>query len=1233
MKNVLQRQTFSKDLRLKAPLILSMALFAITTRLWAVNDYGSKYWSPTDEVETPHIKWTKPDAQGPLKVLFIVSRLGMREVVELAQRMDLQYTVFAVGGQNYNLSGFNSFLAVNQYEPDRARDEDSMSDEFESKLDGSYDLIVAGNVNLNTFPLFVRYKLMKKVKDGIPLVFSGKPDEYFKRATVKKIKIELPALIPFRGLPAFAGYKSRSEWLGATVDYAEFGKGKILTLRGYGIPCGLQEFTPGPMGDFLDPKFVEYDYYLAWLGHLLRYAAGRKIVRVTGDDYIRADRNSLNKVQYFIAGLECRKATCSFVFRNEDNRVINAQEKQISLSDEGTAVEFEFPKSPSGRYFADLWVKENGKTWGCGSSFIELTGSPFIHSVDLRKSYRAAERISGKVTIDAKQGEDSLVLVLRQWDAFGRMVAESRMDVPSIQAHRMQEIDFAFSGQPPLTIVQYLEVELRRGGDIFEKRKKVFLISDLFPKDDIRLIGWCCWQKNRRSYLAYRMFDEIAKAGFDTQYERQFNEIPFLYNLFNLAYATHVSPEPGRAKHVRQPCLTDPAYGKKLAEQLTKCAKQTGPFSTAEFSMGDECRFGEGKNEICFSPTCVASFRKFLSEEYRSINVLNQECGTAYKTFDEIVPIVLETAKKERRFQPLWVDFRRHMETVWAGIYSYGAEVIRKVAPIARVGYEGSDTFINSYCASDFYKLMKVLQVNNTYDGAFVPYAVKCFAQQKSLIGLGWYGGYNRTRCAEFQRYIAWRHLFRGANSFWIFTADACGQQPVMAPDLSLYDFFKPNANELKEIKNGIGKLLMTAKYDDDGIAILYSASSVHVSTLTERLPAMENVLNALTPLFEDAGCQFRIISYEQLAQGELKRSGVRLLWLPYVQAMSLKEAEEVRAFVEKGGTVIADLRPGVRDEHGKPYSEGGTLDDVFGVKQKTEGPIATKGKVHIKLGNWSKTLMEIVGDGSLEVRNGKAHAVLNGEYPALMINSYGNGKAILLNFSLADYAAVAGLLENSAVKAGENSSGIQELFEVLVEQSKITRPIRQQHEVRGTRLYRFAHGGLGYLGILQELPEPPAAYVAGEAAPLNGNPGILELKEKKHVYDMRLGKYLGHTDRIKTMIEPAKALMFALLPYKVEGVKVRMPNLIGQGEIFKFDAEIEGASRPGLHVFHADLVSPEGEKVPCYGDNFIGHDGKVEGKIHLALNEPVGEWKFLLKDVATGITATGTFVVEKRKE
>lgn len=1218
----------------------------------AVPDYDPKYWSPTEEVVSPHVKWAKPDAQGPLRVLFIVNRWGMREVVELAQRMEMQYTVFPV-------SISDSFAAdpAWKFDTDRAHDKETLTADLAEKLEKSYDLIVIGNVQWTILPLTIQAKLLKKVKEGVPLIgFLANSNDDFKQATAKKEKLDLQALIPYKGLPAFAGYKDTATWLDATVDYSVFGKGKILTLKGFQLPPGShalqvqQVLTPLPIANnSLRPKLVEYDYYLAWIIHLMRFATGRMKTRITGHDYVCASRSNPPLMEYFLAGPANKKVTCEFILRNDDNQIMASRKKETSLSSDKTPVSFEIPRVSAGRYFADVWVKEGEKVLTFGSSFVKLTGDPAIEAIDMRKDFRRDEKVTGKIKIKSLKDADGLVLACSLEDTYGRRTAEARMDLPSVRSNSTREVNFELAGSPSITILQNLNLELWKENELLDQKVQTFSISDLPLKDDIRLIGW---QRSNRSYPIYQLFSELAKAGLDTQYgpaPEYFTEVPFLFNMRHLPYAVRIFdrksdgykppdvPTRTRNDHVRLPCLNDPEYRKQLAADLTKCAEQHLPFSSSsEFSMGDECHFAAGDYELCFCPACTAFFHKFLEKEYQTVQAMNLEYGTQYAAFDEVRPITMNEAKKDIKLQPLWADFRRCMEDCWTGIFSYCDETIKKTAPGAGIGYEGSGELIRSPLVTDYYKIMQVMRLNNPYNpGGFVPQAFADFACPGTLLGLSWYGGYNSQRCAEFQRYFTWRVLFMGANSYWVYNNNPSAIESTVAPDLSFYDFFRATLAELEEIRKGTGKLLMHAGRTDAETAILYSAPSVHASTLTENFPKMEQVLNTMLPLFEDAHVRFRIISREQLAGGELERGPFRVLWLPYVQALSRKEAAKIEAFVSNGGTAIADLRPGVRDEHGKPYEKGGVLDSMFGVKQETKTPAATNSDLKIDWQGLSKTFKQMPCDWSIEIEAGRANGLLcqmpTLEKPALIVNTYGKGRTMLLNFSLAQCYAEYKPATGVRIKTSDGAQDALELFKKLMTKAGTKNHAEIEPKIDGVRFYWFGENESYYLGVLQELPEETRAYITGQARPLNANPVILNLYGKKHVYDARLGKYLGYTDQIKIEIEPAKAMLFALLPYKTKGIKLNLNTRMRRGAKLEYNAEVEidGTEKPGLHVLHVELISPKGEILPHYSENTLAANGKTSGYIALALNDEPGKWKMRVRDVATGITTEKTFRIK----
>lgn len=1191
-------------------------------------DYGPKYLSPTEELVTPHITWLKPYSQGPLKILFITYQghesfgSGAREVVELAQRMDLDYKVFQMRKPDV--------FWVQSGGPDNPSTVtlEMKEKELKEKLEGNYDLIILGKINWSVLPLVFRYEILKKTKEGAVLlgVVSGK-DEYLESAMKHKIKPSVSFLFPYKGLPAFSKYADLDALLNATLEVSSFGKGKIILLKGYGIPYG-QTLTPGLMGDPLQPKMLHYDYYLAYIIHLMAGFALDKEpeVRIAGKDCVKAERNAVPAVEFLLETKEKKKLECLFTLRDDDNKIIKTEKKKSVVSGSST-ISFAAPKLTKGNYFADLLLKEDGKTINFGSSFLEITSDGSIEAVEnIRKSYRKEEEISGKVIILTKTGEDLKIKITRE-DNFGRVV-DAKIIAPE-KGGGKKEYGFLLSPITPLTIVQYLDVELIQGKEVLDKKRIVFTISNLYPKDDIRYVLWIFSPGD--DYLYPRLLAEVYKAGFDTQYT-SFTESSALANLYHISYITRFFDEKQgkRTKddHVRVPCLTDPAYLAKEGTHLTKYAEIVKPFSSSDFSLGDEGSFVVGPFELCFSPTCVAKFRQFLKNEYGTLQKLNEEYESGYASFDEVTPVTLEDVKKNPKLIPLWVDYRRHMESVWAGLLAYCNSTIQKVVPEARVGYEGYDNYVSSYAATDLQKTAQEIKFNSVYDSLFAPRAIIDLARPGSLLSIYFEGGYNCDRSVPFNRYIPWRHLFRGANSFWIWhgAPGECGG--IFAPDFSMYEFFKTNVEQMKEIKNGTGKLLICSKKENNGIGLLYSSASIHSSTLAPSLPRMEKVLDNLTALFEDTTSGFQVISYKQVEEGILDKEHFRIVFLPFCQSLSMKEAGEISRFVEKGGVLVADIRPGVSDEHGKPWP-GGILDKVFGVEQNTKKAEVKKGDVLIEETVFPKKFPETSTDASLKLTTGQAKARI-GEIPAFIVNNYGQGKAVLLNFSLSGYVEKTGGVAWGGIKFLPNADIVRDFFKALLSFAGLKEEITVTPEIPGLRKYAFTSGDLKYFGILQELPEAAFKYATGEAKPLFPTGAAINLAGRYHVYNIREGKYCGYSDKIKTPIEPAKALLYSLLPYKVAKINLTAPKSVRQGDTLKYEVQLFGTGTIGLHVFHLSLINPEGREVGYYSDNLKAEAGKVEGEIPLCLNETPGKWRISAKDVATGMKTERTFLIQE---
>ena len=1208
-------------------ILISILLFSGSLLFSDVSSFKTQFFTPVTDLVTPHITWLSPYKNGKLNLLWITYRRdgGFREIIELSQRMDINFTVFTLATPD-KFTPWSSY-----YKPVPVTDEEYQKD-LEEKLKGQYDIIVLGKVRWNVFPQKFRDMILNKVNEGtILLAYLGDwggckiADDIkaadLKKATENKIALDRKFLYPFKGLPQFKNYKDFEQFINATLEVYSYGNGKILLLKGYMVPH-FQNLTPANVRNPLETKYIEYDYLLAYPIHLMISSVKQPEIEISGTDYVSADINSLSDITFILKSNEVKKVTCEFIVRNDDNEIISKDMKNLNLAKGENEVKFAIRnKIPKGRYFADIWVKENNKIINFGSSFIELTSNEYIGDVVINKSYKKEESISGEVSIFSKDGKDNLKLKISLIDNFGRLQQTEMMD---LRGEKINEKKISFKIAPPniyFTVLQFLKFELFSDNNLVDVNSKFFSVSNLRQKEnDFRAILWFPYYN--AAYGEKWYCKNIYDSGFDSRYYTGMSLFPFSENLWYVSNPTRfvdMKTDPWGTMdrkpedHVRQPCLNDPDYLSKVEKELKSKLENELHFSTYEFSCGDECHFASwrppyDRYELCWCDRCVSKFHAYLQNKYSTLQNLNRNWKTDYSSFDDIKPITYKEAIENPKLRPLWINYRIFMEDTWAGIFEYAKQIITNMVPDAKVGYEGSQrgyTFVNSFTAEDYYKLAQAMNLNNPYSHAFIRYAFKDFSKEGTLLGLGWQGSYGAE--IKNRNIDPWRVLFFGANSLWIWHGPP-REQSVVSPDLSFYEYFRPSVNQIPELKNGIGKMFIHSKREDDGIGILYSNTSVHASALTPQLPPICENLNCFIRYFEGSGYQFRLVSYQQLEEGILKKEKFKVLILPFVQSISQKQAKEITSFVNDGGVVIADIRPGICDENGVFYQKGGILDNIFGVTQNTENFEAKKFEnLELKYGELTCNMPSIHVDASISLQNnGRTKENLE-NIPVFIVNNYGKGKGILLNVSLTNYP-------------DENMAGIRKILNNIIEQTAgIQKKINYEPDNLecGFTPYRYTLGSHTYLGILSPWRE-------GEEKPCK-----LTLSKKFHIYNIRKGEYLGFSDSLNINVQPETVKVIGFLPYRIMDVKINSKGKIKKGEMLNYDIELVTEPQvPETHIFHISVISPEGKEIKHYAENLKGDKGKAKGSVHFALNEKQGKYVLRVKEIVSGITRDFPFEI-----
>ncbi|MDP6355700.1 MAG: hypothetical protein QF473_11385, partial [Planctomycetota bacterium] len=106
-------------------------------------EYHRKFFEPSEDVVTPHIPWAKPYARGPVRALFITHRNAMREVIEIAQRLSMDYKVFAAEtDKQLGLADQDKWWKLTM----KGTTTTELAERLRNNLKGDYDVIVIAGV-------------------------------------------------------------------------------------------------------------------------------------------------------------------------------------------------------------------------------------------------------------------------------------------------------------------------------------------------------------------------------------------------------------------------------------------------------------------------------------------------------------------------------------------------------------------------------------------------------------------------------------------------------------------------------------------------------------------------------------------------------------------------------------------------------------------------------------------------------------------------------------------------------------------------------------------------------------------------------------------------------------------------------------------------------------------------------------------------------------------------------
>ncbi|MFA7172347.1 MAG: beta-galactosidase [Kiritimatiellia bacterium] len=1125
-------------------------------------------------VVTPHTAWARPYVGGKLKALVIAPTWTHRETTELAQRMDIQCVpLMTAAFKEFNVDPKRRSSNI---EPIRTAEE--MKKIALDKLKATYDVYIIGKVSWKVLPSEARSEILKRVEvDGAGLVYvcpcdAQEIEMVFKHKPIVDEQAFVRTGVPLDILPGLKGLPT--EFIGLS----EFGKGRVVKLDYGSLAWVNVRLSLTPQIKVEECPYA-YDYFHSLLAKATLWAARKeptvflkKIEVDTKDGMPQAVR-----LELFNAGQE-QTVAMELSVRDGENQIEDTP-KQITLALKpgNNKCDLALPTLKDGLHLADIRLMDGDKIINWGSVAVPVISKHRIDKVVLDKSaYHCGEKIQGKVILN--QAAEKAKLKVQLWDNFGRLLDEKEMDAVGA------ETAFTLEIREALSLILKVKAILSGGQAyvISEKAQEFAVAADRDKEKDYTFIMWPSYEPS--DYLAPLITRQFYELGVDADFpagreialrsriaaRSNLGTVPYMFGTFGAWGSAEAC-----TNNIRKPCLNDPVYREGLKASMTNYAPLLRDLGNPSYCLTIQGALTRSSQEFCFCPICVKGFQEYLKKEYGSLKALNKEWDSKYALWEEIQPVTLAEAKKSGQLAR-WTDFRVYMEAVFTDLNAFCKREIQAVDPGAIVGF-CEPLNASSTRGMSWWKLLSAVDMCGVYVTPLGSHTVIQKEIVRSFLKDGrkgtssgvWVGSYMIAE--HLNRAIPWHNLFNEGDAIWDwygYDGYGTGGYLALTPDLAPLPYFQTLTSEIKEIKGGIGKLLLNSQRENDGIVIYYSPLTHHAYTLTEGNDPVSCHLGFIKVL-EDIGLQYNYISNEQIEQGELVKRGYKALVLPCALAMSAPEVEKIKDFVCQGGLVMADYTPAIMDNHCKALDTS-PLAEVFG-----------------KFGTELKT------------------------------QGFGKGKGVYLDKFLADYRAL-----RPSGKEGLLRDAIEKILKEFGIEPKLNIALSSGEKLGAVESVFFSNGSVKYLCLLRDyLVEGPTTQNV-----------TVRLLAKYHIYDTRAGIYLGNMEEAKITLDQGGAKVLALLPYKVTGLDVVLDRReCRPGETLGWQVKVRGSAELfSTHVVRAEWVNPGGKIVPYYAENVLAPQGRYKGKKTLAQNESAGRWTLRLRDVATGAFAEQSFSVKR---
>ena len=635
--------------------------------------------------------------------------------------------------------------------------------------------------------------------------------------------------------------------------------------------------------------------------------------------------------------------------------------------------------------------------------------------------------------------------------------------------------------------------------------------------------------------------------------------------------------------------------GSRMHQNEIPKSAQRQPYQ--EVSLGrlgyDEVNAYVNDWDGCFCKDCQKAMRVWLQEKYATLAALNQAWHTDFSDWEKVVADSFAEAKKRGKYIS-WLDHREFQElSLVRGVRQLTA-ALHQSYPDAFFAMCGTQDF-TPFRALDWAELMKgcgglysYVRHHDIMQRSFIP-------PEKRIFWLQWMGYYYPQQVMA--RRLA-MHMAIGGSGVCVYNYS------YLRPDFAPSDKAAELTRTLRPYLDGAGAALVQSTDVRPPIGVWYDARGFKLNHIAGHTSLSEETVVGIEAALSDVSLDYLWRLPEDLA-------GLKVLFIPAVDACSLADRMRLEEFVRAGGVLVSILSSGGHDRNCEPQKRP-LLDSLLGLdtslatRKSGQFSLLAKGELA-----WLNHFAVRLVSSGVKTTSAETLAELDGS-PIITLQRLGKGKAYFFGCDFWSIYGVMGAMRNF----GQFSAilhGVQDFLNSMGVPQKVV-ALNGEANAMGVRIIERHIGDASIINAIDYLD---GDFTKGVPVLNDLNPELtFRLDGKYHCYDLFSREKLADgADSFRSRLKyDGGHLAFTMLKSPPKDVTVRIYR---NGR--NIQAEISASPHPlKVSVWRDGVELPSARKILPATAN-----GQFRYSYPVALNESSGRYTVKVQDLLCDRQAT----------